>query len=281
MPSINDFRNNMRWACETASIGYDQLQRWNVYDGGEADCSSLVIWALDAAGFDTGNATYTGNISSELCARGWTRLAPDLGTAQPGDILLNDSDHVAAVVDGYGWSARVAQASIDENGNISGGQAGDQTGTETNICAIYDYPWNCILRYTGGNSAGWKQDDKGWWYQFENGSYPANTWEYLKWSGGEDWFFFNDDGYMVTGWIKWDGSWYYCDDSDGFMLTGWHELKWGGGKNWFYFANDGRMFESMFAKIKDDWYGFDTNGCMITSNKSIVIDSKTGKIVFK
>ena len=148
MASLSLFCQRMDYYCRVASVGYDQWQRWDVYDGGETDCSALVITCLREAGFDTGDATYTGNMSDNLTARGWERLSPDLSTCQPGDILLNDGSHVAAVISGYGWDATVAQASIDENGNISGGAAGDQEN-ETNEVGMYDYPWNCILRYDG------------------------------------------------------------------------------------------------------------------------------------
>ncbi|MBR2680062.1 MAG: hypothetical protein IKE23_04815 [Exiguobacterium sp.] len=151
MPSIAKFIERMDYYCVVASVGYDWARRWDVYDGGDTDCSALVITCLREAGFDTGNATYTGNMSSELCARGWERLIPDLSTAQPGDILLNDANHVAAVLYGYGWNATIGQASIGETGGVYGNQPGDQTGWETNETLIYDYPWNCILRWTGEN----------------------------------------------------------------------------------------------------------------------------------
>lgn len=149
MPSIAKFIDRMHYYCSVASVGYDWARRWDVYDGGDTDCSALVITCLREAGFDTGNATYTGNMSSELCARGWERLAPDLSTARPGDILLNDANHVAAVLYGYGWDATIGQASIGETGGVYGNQPGDQTGWETNETLIYDYPWDCILRWTG------------------------------------------------------------------------------------------------------------------------------------
>jgi hypothetical protein len=44
-------------------------------------------------------------------------------------------------------SSQLAQASIDENGNISGGKVGDQTGWEIHTRSYYNYPWNCVLRY--------------------------------------------------------------------------------------------------------------------------------------
>ena len=153
---LTKFCNNMYTACAVWSLGYDQYQRQNIYDGGECDCSSLVVWALQKAGFDTGTASYTGNMSENLTKRGWTRLAPNLATARPGDILLNDNYHVAAVISGYGWDAKIAQASIDERGKITGGQAGDQTNNETNVRSIYTYSrgWSCILRYQGGTTNG-------------------------------------------------------------------------------------------------------------------------------
>ncbi|MFR4832123.1 MAG: NlpC/P60 family protein [Bifidobacterium sp.] len=115
--------------------------------GGNCDCSSLVIHCLREAGFDTGSATYTGNLSGELTKRGWTRL-PANGNPQPGDILLNDVHHVAVYLGG----GKLAQASISERGTAYGA-AGDQTGRETNIRNYYSYPWNCYLRYQGAQSS--------------------------------------------------------------------------------------------------------------------------------
>lgn len=155
---LTKFCELMYTACAVWSLGYDQYQRQNIYDGGECDCSSLVIWALKKAGFDTGSASYTGNMSSNLTARGWKRIPADLSKAQPGDILLNDNYHTAAVISGNGWNAKIAQASIDERGCATGGQTGDQSGNETNVKNIYTYSrgWNCILRYQGATTGGAK-----------------------------------------------------------------------------------------------------------------------------
>ena len=149
MPSLTRFEQLMYLYCEELSVGYDWDRRWNVWGGGDTDCSALVITCLREAGFDTGNASYTGNMSSELCAHGWERLPCIISQARPGDILLNDSNHVAAVISGEGWGATIAQASIGETGGVYNNQPGDQTGWETNVSPIYDYPWNCILRYEG------------------------------------------------------------------------------------------------------------------------------------
>lgn len=144
MADLNYFVNRMIYWCDEADLGYDQWNRWDVREGGETDCSALVITALQEAGFDTGSATYTGNMSSNLTARGWKRVANN-GRPQKGDILLNDVNHVG-VWTGYG----VAQASGDEKGGITGGRAGDQTGYETFVTnGYYNYPWDCYLRYEG------------------------------------------------------------------------------------------------------------------------------------
>ena len=71
MPNLNAAIAYMETACNTWSLGYDQSNRWDVRDGGECDCSSLVITALKAAGFDVGGSTYTGNMLSNLTGRGW------------------------------------------------------------------------------------------------------------------------------------------------------------------------------------------------------------------
>ena len=42
---------------------------------------------------------------------------------------------------------KIAHASIDENRNIKGGAAGDQTGREVCIRDWYNKPWNCVIRF--------------------------------------------------------------------------------------------------------------------------------------
>lgn len=42
---------------------------------------------------------------------------------------------------------KIAHASIDENGKISGGIAGDQTGKEVCIRSWYSKPWNVVIRF--------------------------------------------------------------------------------------------------------------------------------------
>lgn len=144
MASIDKFCDRMRYWCDQGNLGYDQYQRQDIRYGGECDCSSLVIFALNEAGFDTGAASYTGNMKANLTARGW-KVVPNNGRPQKGDVLLKESAHTAA------WLGDcLAQASIDERGRITGGASGDQTGYETNTRSYYDYPWDFYLRYAPG-----------------------------------------------------------------------------------------------------------------------------------
>lgn len=121
------------------------------FAGGDRDCSSAVISAYQAAGLDV-NATYTGNMREAFLATGkfeWWNTSST--TAQRGDIYLNESDHTAMCVDdgsgSYGYDA-LAEFSINEFGGITGGQVGDQTGSESSIHGYYDFPWDCTLHCT-------------------------------------------------------------------------------------------------------------------------------------
>lgn len=165
--SIKKFIERMNYWCQTVSLGYDQSNRRDFRDGGETDCSALVIHALKEAGFDTGSATYTGNMRSNLTKRGWKVIANN-GRPQAGDILLNDVNHVAVYIGG----GKLAQASIDERGRITGGRGGDQTGWETNVRSYYNYPWNCYLRYVAATTSS-KQATGGW--IAEKGHFKLNT----------------------------------------------------------------------------------------------------------
>jgi len=129
------------WAVETAqddAHGYDQSSRW----GPDYDCSSFVITAYQKAGLpvrDNG-AAYTGNMREAFKKCGFREV---VGSLKAGDVLLNEKNHAAL----YIGDGKIAQASHNEKGGITGGQTGDQTGQEISIRSYYDYPWDCVLRY--------------------------------------------------------------------------------------------------------------------------------------
>lgn len=64
-------------------------------------------------------------------------------------------------------------------------------------------------------NTGWKQDDHGWWYQNNDGSYLQYDWAELNGA----WYFFGSDGYMVSNaTIHWGPDDYYFGE-DGKMVT--------------------------------------------------------------
>lgn len=135
--------DRMAFWCNEANLGYSQGEdRWNIWVGGSADCSSLVIRACQEVGLPVGNATYTGNMRHEFSNQGWGVMDPN-GDPRPGDILLADGEHVAV----YMGNGHLAEARLNEHEDIVGGQAGDQTGEETWVRSYYNYPWKCYLRW--------------------------------------------------------------------------------------------------------------------------------------
>jgi len=150
--STRRFIKKMRyWAnLENPGVGYSQDGniRFDLRNGGSVDCSSFVIACLKIAGFETGSALNTSTMRAELTKHGWV-VKPNNGDPQPGDILLNDGHHTAA----YLGNGLLAEASIDERGEITGGRPGDQTGNETHVRNYYNFPWSCYLRYEGEQPA--------------------------------------------------------------------------------------------------------------------------------
>lgn len=63
-------------------------------------------------------------------------------------------------------------------------------------------------------AAGWQLNSTGYWYEREDRSYPADTWEQIDGT----WYLFDRDGYMLTGWQQKEGIWYYLGP-DGAMVS--------------------------------------------------------------
>ena len=137
------------WAADD-SHGYDQQYRWG--ERGDYDCSAAVIQAWELAGVPvkSSGATYTGNMRGVFLRCGFEDVTSliDLATGsglERGDVLLNIVNHTAM----YCGDGQEVEASINENGGTTGGQPGDQTGREFLVRPYRNYPWDCVLRYTG------------------------------------------------------------------------------------------------------------------------------------
>ncbi len=142
------------WARDD-SHGYDQTYRWG--ERGDYDCSAAVIsaWQLAGVPVRSSGATYTGNMRNVFLRCGFTDATRDvdLNTGRGlrrGDVLLNYQNHTAM----YCGDGKEVEASINENGGITGGTPGDQTGREFLVRPYRNFPWDAVLRYTGdGGSA--------------------------------------------------------------------------------------------------------------------------------
>lgn len=142
----------VNWAISIAndqSHGYSQADRW----GPDYDCSSFVISAFEQAGVAVreAGASYTGNMYGALLSCGFRDVSAEveMGSGrgiQAGDVLLNKAQHTCLAIGNF----RVANCRTDE-GNP---QSGDQSGNEIRLQNYWNYPWDCVLRYAGGESAG-------------------------------------------------------------------------------------------------------------------------------
>jgi len=120
----------------------------------------------------------------------------------------------------------------------------------------------------------WVKDSIGWWYRYEDGTYPASQAAEI---GGAT-YRFDARGYMVTGWVldggRWfyheasgaqasgwanvDGAWYYLTAS-GSMATGWVQV----GGAWYYLTASGSMATG-WLNDGGSWYYLDASGAMVT-----------------
>lgn len=100
----------------------------------------------------------------------------------------------------------------------------------------------------------WDSNILGWWYQYEDGTYPKNTWAEIN--GYR--YYFDREGYMITGWKKIEGNQYYFTKT-GELGTGWcyNEDK----DRWYYFNEDGTFQKNWFYE-KGNWYWFSYYGEM-------------------
>ena len=86
----------------------------------------------------------------------------------------------------------------------------------------------------------WINTSGRWWYRHADGSYTKSNWEQI----GNQWFYFNKDGWMVTGWLKLSDTWYYMNTSGARVSNCWTWV----GNSCYYFDKDGKM-------VADTWIG--------------------------
>ena len=130
-------------------------------------------------------------------------------------------------------------------------------------------------RFDEAMAGEWVKDATGWWYYYEDGTYPASTSIQIR---GET-FRFDARGYMVTGWVldggRWfyhetsgaqvlgwanvNGTWYYLEPPTGAMVTGWAYVD----DAWYYLSASGAMVTG-WAYVDGAWYYLSASGAMVT-----------------
>ena len=119
----------------------------------------------------------------------------------------------------------------------------------------------------------WVKDAVGWWYRYEDGSYPASmsaqidgaTYRFdargymvTGWAlEGGQWFYHGASGAQVAGWANVNGTWYYLDPASGAMATGWVFV----GGTWYYLGASGAMATG-WAYVDGAWYYLAPSGAM-------------------
>ena len=229
---------------------------------------------------------------------------------------VTDSSYIA----GYGFSSTADGAPFMQEKEYHWGEHGE----DGLIHYHYDVPISTIAQRSGGDpstvylqvwdwplnkgtvkvdlkaapkTGEWTWGARGWWYRYEDGSYPVDAavvidgstyrfdaagymrtgwvkdqgaWYYHSLSGaqasgwvssGGRWYYLSpDSGVMVTGWVQVVSTWYYLNPSDGAMATGW--LKEGG--YWYYLQPGSGAMVTGWLKIWGTWYHFADNGQLIS-----------------
>lgn len=91
-------------------------------------------------------AVTTHNMSDVFCGSGLFERMPISFLAETGDLYLSDANHVALCQTQY--PDVLSEFSWGDNGAY-GNVRGDQSGWEAFVHGCYDYPWDCVLHYTG------------------------------------------------------------------------------------------------------------------------------------
>ena len=144
----------LQWAIQIANDqrhGYSQSNRWGNPD---YDCSSLVISAYKHAGADVGQATYTGNMRSELTKHGFTDVTASCNLSncngmERGDILLYHLSGTQGHTALYAGNKQIVHA----RGQSYGSSAPGDQGSEIAVTPYSRSRWATVLRYTGGAPA--------------------------------------------------------------------------------------------------------------------------------
>lgn len=106
----------------------------------------------------------------------------------------------------------------------------------------------------------WKHNDKGYWYEYADGTYPKSKWLKLD----NEWYYFDDRGYAYRNkWLEYKDKWYYFGDDCKMLSDSWVNYK----QKTYYIDSNGVMVIGL-KKIGKDLYYFAEDGHMCHTNPS-------------
>ena len=98
----------------------------------------------------------------------------------------------------------------------------------------------------------WKHNNKGYWYEYADGTYPTSKWLKLD----NEWYYFDDRGYAYRNkWLEYKDKWYYFDNDCKMVSDKFVDYK---GKT-YYLLENGAMAVGL-QNIKDNVYYFSNDG---------------------
>ena len=264
--------------------------------GDEPSTLSLDVW-------DWAKNKGTTKLPSSLVPMTKLSVSPELASLVVGESVTLSASYepVDATVTSVVWlSSDEAVATVSADGVVSAVGVGDATITvadPTQPSVMASATIHVDAPVPAPKTGEWKWGARGWWYRYEDGSYPVDAavvidgstyrfdvagymrtgwvkdqgvWYYHSLSGaqasgwvrsGVHWYYLSPEtGVMVTGWVQVGSTWYYLSPSDGAMVTGW--LKEGG--YWYYLQPGSGGMVTGWLKIWGTWYHFADNGQLIS-----------------
>jgi len=127
-------------------------------------------------------------------------------------------------------------------------------------------------------SEGWKlglnsNNDK-WWYEYANGTYPANRWEWIDGNndGISECYYFDNNGWLLTS-RSIDS--YTVNSQGAWTINGLIQTKtnfkngWSFESNHWKYFNAGEQYRSQWLLYNSDWYYLNAQGNMSTGFQTI------------
>ena len=175
------------------------------------------------AGTVSVRATVSGPVTAARMVAGERELASAQGDGAASDTSVTlQADGVDAASLRSPLEEGPLSVRVEASGRNNDPRADDDTSAQVSFTVASDED----------RAGRWVRDALGWWWRFEDGTYPVST---VRRIDGQL-YRFDARGYMVTGWVKNGGSWYY-HGVGGAQVTGWVQ----DAGSWYYLSEDGSM----------------------------------------